>query len=113
MCMAASEVCCQRIAVDGTYPYVCDATHPYCCPSENDIPQCGSDVTCGAGEFEAAPSHALATESSGVVPTRETAAGGATKTGVPTRAKTNAAERVAVMDGGILVAAVLGGLAVL
>jgi hypothetical protein len=113
MCMAESEVCCQRIAADGTYPFVCDATHPYCCPSENGIPQCGSDETCGEGGFEAAPSQALATESSGVVPTTKTAAGGATNTGVATPTKTNAAERVGVMDGGVLVAAVLGGLAVL
>ena len=131
MCMAESEVCCQSITADGTYPYVCDASYPYCCPSENGIPQCGSDETCGEGGFEAAPSQALATESSGVVPTTKTAAGvvtntgvakntgGATNTGVAkntgvaTPAKNNAAERVSVMDGGVLVAAVLGGLAVL
>jgi hypothetical protein len=123
MCMAPTEVCCQRIGVDGTFPYVCDDTHPYCCPSdENGIPQCGSDDTCGAGAFEAAPTHELATQTTGVAPTTQAAAktvtqasaGGATKTagGAKTPVKTNAADHVGMVKGGVA-AAVFGVMAVL
>jgi hypothetical protein len=116
MCMSENEVCCQRIAVDGTFPYVCDATHPYCCPSDNGVPQCGSDDTCGGGAFEAAPTQALATETSGVAPQTTTAAG------VPTKAtnaaaakptKTNVADQVGAMSGGSIAAVMFGIMAVL
>ena len=51
MCMAKNEVCCQRIVIDGTLPYVCDSTHPYCYPSDNGVLQCESDDTCSGGGF--------------------------------------------------------------
>ncbi|ORY04195.1 hypothetical protein BCR34DRAFT_604951 [Clohesyomyces aquaticus] len=116
MCMAASEVCCQRIATDGTFPYTCPMTHPYCCPSDSaGNPQCGSDSSCAGGNNDLAPTHGLATQSSGVAPTKKTAAAASTRTagGGGVAAKpTGSAERI-VLDGGVLVAAVLGGLAML
>ena len=117
MCMAENEVCCQRIATDGTFPYVCDATHPYCCPSDNGVPQCGSDDTCGGSAFEAAPTQALATETTGVAPTQTTAAGGqqtkATNANAAKPTKTNAADHVKVLNSGGMAVAVLGMMAAL
>ena len=77
MCMAESEVCCQRIASDGTYPFVCDASHPYCCPPKNGVPQCGSDSSCGG------------------------------------RRSNDGTSKFGAIDGGVLVAAILGGLVAL
>jgi hypothetical protein len=111
MCMSANEVCCQRIGSDGTFPFVCDAAHPYCCPSDNGIPQCGSDDTCG-GNLDTAPTQALATESTGVSPQTATAAGGPSKATTAPK-KTNAAEHVRAMDGGAMAVAMLGMMAAL
>jgi hypothetical protein len=116
MCMAENEVCCQRIATDGIFPYVCDYTHPYCCPTDNGVPQCGSDDTCGGGGFEAAPTQALATETTGVAPQTTTAAGGqskATNASPAKPTKTNAANQVGGMNGGGIALAMLGIIAYL
>ncbi|KAF2178159.1 hypothetical protein K469DRAFT_718507 [Zopfia rhizophila CBS 207.26] len=119
MCMAADEVCCQVISTSGAYPYVCDVSHPYCCPSQDGVPMCGSDESCGGGEFEAAPSNPLATETSGAAATRKTAEAAPTRVGggtaAPEPVKTNAAERVrgGAVEGGVFAVVVLGGLAVL
>ncbi|KAH7074120.1 hypothetical protein FB567DRAFT_536808 [Paraphoma chrysanthemicola] len=49
MCMQSTDVCCQRIATNGsgTYPFVCPKSHPYCCPADSSgNPQCGNTSSC-------------------------------------------------------------------
>jgi hypothetical protein len=93
MCMAAAEVCCQRIAIDGsgTYPYVCPRSHPYCCPSDRaGNPLCGSDSSCKSSSSDV-QDHGAATQ------TKSNEKNGGT------------GRRV---EGVVLMAAVLGGLVI-
>lgn len=132
MCMALDEVCCQVMTTDGAVPYVCPVTYPYCCPPQNGEPMCGTDMTCGSGSFEAAPSHPVFTETSGPKPTGKSASAAPTAaqattsktaanaptnaaTSKPAGIKPNAAPRLGngALKGAMFAAVVLGGLAVL
>jgi hypothetical protein len=92
MCMAAAEVCCQRIAIDGsgTYPFVCPKSHPFCCASDSaGNPLCGSDSSCKSSSSDV-QNHGSATQSK------------------PNEKNGGVGRRV---EGVVFVAAILGGLA--
>jgi hypothetical protein len=93
MCMAAAEVCCQRIAIDGTgtYPFVCPKSHPYCCPADSaGNPLCGSDSSCKSSSNDV-QNHGSATQ---------------------TKPNTNNGGMRMRVEGIVFGVAVLGGLAV-
>lgn len=131
-CMALDEVCCQWVDPTSSFSFTCDATHPYCCPPDaSGQVGCGSDESCGTGGIEQAPTHGLATQTTGVKPTAtaqvktvtaaaQSGGGGTQTTGSgPSKTaaaqppvKTNAAGQVGMMKGGVA-AAVFGVMALL
>ncbi|KAH8695887.1 hypothetical protein GQ44DRAFT_779620 [Phaeosphaeriaceae sp. PMI808] len=132
LCVAVDETCCANpMTGGGAIVWACPPTYPYCC-NRNGYPTCATDASCKSGQFEAAQSRAAYTETTGPKPTAKspsvapsvaatvtvTAAGNGPTTVVtakPVASKPNAAgsRGGGSMDGSMLAALVLVGLAVL
>ncbi|KAF2183271.1 hypothetical protein K469DRAFT_785843 [Zopfia rhizophila CBS 207.26] len=90
VCQSVDEVCCQVISTGGSDPFTCPLTHPYCCPPDpsTGILVCGSDESCGSGDFFSVPPAVKATETTGMAgPTRSAGGNGGGSRATPSAKK--------------------------